>query len=362
MKYRPEIDGLRAVAVLSVIFFHAGFPKFRGGFVGVDVFFVISGYLITTIILSEMEAERFSLANFYERRARRILPPLFLVMLAIFPFSWYLLMPTEMIDFSESIAAVALFSSNILFWQESSYWNTANELKPLLHTWSLAIEEQYYVLFPLFLMIMWRFGKRKILAVFFSATLISFAFALWLVYRSPDAAFYLLPARGWELAIGASIAFYLLYKKNTIRQITSHKALDELFGFLGIVMIGYSIVMFNKKTLFPSHYTLIPTLGTAFVIIFTTSGTIIGRFLSSKPMVTTGLMSYSAYLWHQPILAVTHYLIFPKPAKILLLAPICVTFLFAYLSWKFIEKPFRDKDLFNRKKFLFLPSPVRFYL
>ena len=163
MKYRAEIDGLRALAVLPVILFHAGFELFGGGFVGVDVFFVISGYLITSIIISEMGRDNFSLINFYERRARRILPALFFVMLVSIPFAWFWLTPGDLKDFGQSLIAVATFSSNILFWIESGYFATASELKPLLHTWSLAVEEQYYILFPLFLMIFWNLPKKYLL-------------------------------------------------------------------------------------------------------------------------------------------------------------------------------------------------------
>ena len=210
MKYREEIDGIRAVAVLPVIFFHAGFSAFSCGYVGVDVFFVISGYLITTIILSEKERGTFSLANFYERRARRIIPALFLVMLFSTVCSYLWLAPSHMKDFSESLAAVSLFSSNILFWKETGYWGVANELKPLLHTWSLAVEEQYYVLFPLFLMGMWRFRKRWILGSFFIIAAASLLHSQWASVHHPAANFFLLSTRAWELAIGAGIAFYLL--------------------------------------------------------------------------------------------------------------------------------------------------------
>jgi peptidoglycan/LPS O-acetylase OafA/YrhL len=160
VKYRREIDGLRAVAVVPVILFHAGYSAFSGGYVGVDVFFVISGYLITTIILAEKEKGTFSLVNFYERRARRILPALFFVMLVSLLPAWLWMTPSDMTRFSRSLVAVSTFSSNILFWLESGYWGTANELKPLLHTWSLAVEEQFYILFPLYLILMWRFRKR----------------------------------------------------------------------------------------------------------------------------------------------------------------------------------------------------------
>lgn len=178
-EYRAEIDGLRAVAVLPVILFHAGVGLFSGGFVGVDIFFVISGYLITTIILSEKEQGTFSLINFYERRARRILPALFLVMAVSLPFAWLRLIPPDLKDFAQSLVAVSTFASNILFWHETGYWATASELKPLLHTWSLAVEEQYYVLFPLFLMLMWRFRKRWILSSFMVVAVLSLALAEW---------------------------------------------------------------------------------------------------------------------------------------------------------------------------------------
>ena len=162
MKYRSEIDGLRALAVVPVILFHAGFELFSGGFVGVDVFFVISGYLITTILIEDLENQRFSLVSFYERRARRILPALFFVMFVCIPFAWMWMLPIQMKDFSQSLVAVSLFASNVLFWRESGYFDAAAEEKPLLHTWSLAVEEQYYVLFPIFLFLAWRYGKNRV--------------------------------------------------------------------------------------------------------------------------------------------------------------------------------------------------------
>ena len=207
MDYRREIDGLRAIAVLPVILFHAGFETFSGGFVGVDVFFVISGYLITTIIIAELEQGKFSIINFYERRARRILPALFLVMLVCIPLAWFWLLPRDMQDFSQSLVAVTVFASNILFWRESGYFDTAAELKPLLHTWSLAVEEQYYVIFPLFLMSFWRLGKRWIMILLVAVFVVSLALAQWASLAKPSAAFFLLPARGWELLVGAFAAF-----------------------------------------------------------------------------------------------------------------------------------------------------------
>ena len=249
MKYRKEIDGLRAFAVIPVILFHAGFELFSGGFVGVDIFFVISGYLITTIILSEKEKGIFSLVNFYERRARRIIPALFLVMLVSTIFSWFWLSPSHMKDFSESLVAVSVFSSNILFWKETGYWGVENELKPLLHTWSLAVEEQYYVLFPLFLMLMWRFRKRWILSSFFIVALGSLSLSHWAAFNQPTANFFLLLTRGWELAIGAGIAFYFLYRKPVMRSLLSHKAVDELLSWSGLALIAYAVFVFDENTL-----------------------------------------------------------------------------------------------------------------
>lgn len=208
MDYRREIDGLRALAVLPVILFHAGFRTFSGGFVGVDVFFVISGYLITTIILAELEQGKFSIINFYERRARRILPALFLVMFACLPFAWLWLLPQDMDSFSQSLIAVSVFASNILFWKTSGYFDTAAELKPLLHTWSLAVEEQYYLFFPLFLMLAWRLSRRWILPLLGVSFVASLTAAQWNSAAKPMAAFFLLPTRGWELLIGAFVAFF----------------------------------------------------------------------------------------------------------------------------------------------------------
>jgi peptidoglycan/LPS O-acetylase OafA/YrhL len=349
MKYRAEIDGLRAVAVISVILFHAGFERFKGGFVGVDVFFVISGYLITTIILVEKEQGTYSLLNFYERRARRILPALFLVMLASLPFAWLWLLASDMKSFSRSLIAVSLFSSNILFWRESGYWGTENELKPLLHTWSLAVEEQYYVLFPLFLMVMWRFRRRWILSSFIAIAAISLGIAQWGAYHEPVSNFLLLPTRGWELAIGATIAFYLLYRKQAINYLLSYKSVNETLGIIGLVMIGYSVYKFNENMPFPSIYALIPTTGAALIIIFSSPASLIGKLLGSKALVRIGLISYSAYLWHQPIFSFARHRSLMPLSKPLLLLLAIISFLFAYLSWKYVERPFRNKTIVSRK-------------
>lgn len=349
MAYRKDIDGLRAVAVIPVILFHAGFQSFSGGFVGVDVFFVISGYLITTIILSDMEKGTFSLANFYERRVRRILPALFLVMFVCLIAAYFWLTPPAFQDFSQSLVAVSTFSANIKFMLETGYWDAASELKPLLHTWSLAVEEQYYVLFPIFLMVMWRFRRRWIVGSFLVVTVLSLGLAEWGVHRNPSATFFLLPTRAWELGIGAGIAFYFLFRKQAMRTLLSHQWVDELMSLVGLLMIGYAVFAFDETVPFPGLYALIPTLGTALIILFSSPQTLTGRLLGTNVLVGVGLISYSAYLWHFPLFAFARHRSFTEPGEALFLLLALISFPLAYLSWRYVEKPFRKKDLIGRK-------------
>lgn len=349
MKYRPEIDGLRAVAVIAVIFFHAGFKSFRGGFVGVDVFFVISGYLITTILLTEKDQGGFSLVNFYERRARRILPALFLVVFVSLIYAWFWLLPTDMKDFSQSLIAVSTFSSNILFWQTSGYWDTTSELKPLLHTWSLAVEEQYYLFFPLFLMLVWRYRRRWIFVSFMGVAIASLSAAQWGAYNEPTASFYLLPTRLWELAIGAGIAFIFLYKGQEIQSSPFIKNLSGSMSLLGLAMIGYAVFFFDEGTPFPSLYGLLPTIGAGLIVFFASSGALVRRLLGAKPVVSVGLISYSAYLWHQPLFAFYRLQSPIERVGADLWLGIFLAFALAYLSWRFVENPFRDRNKISRK-------------
>lgn len=344
MHYRAEIDGLRAVAVIPVILFHAGFTSFSGGFVGVDVFFVISGYLITSILLNELDKGTFSIINFYERRARRILPVLFFVMAVCFPFAWFWLMPTDLQDFIQSIVAVSTFSSNILFWLESDYFDTAAELKPLLHTWSLAVEEQYYIFFPLLLMFMWNQGKRLVIATLLVIFILSLLLAQWAAYNAPTANFYLLPTRGWELLIGVFAAFY--FNHTDYRVSAKYNNVLSLVGFAAVI---FAVITFDETLPLPSLYTLVPTLGTLLIILFAHPGTLIHRLLSYRLFVGIGLISYSAYLWHQPIIAFIKYRSFTEPSMVLM-SLVCVgVLLLAYLSWRFVEKPFRNKQAFDRR-------------
>lgn len=349
MKYRSEIDGLRALAVLPVIFFHAGFTFFSGGFVGVDIFFVISGYLITTLIITELTNEDFSILNFYERRARRILPALFFIILVTLPLTWLWLSPNDFKDYGNSLISVVTFSSNILFWLESGYFDTAAELKPLLHTWSLAIEEQFYILFPLFLISTWRLGIKVVISILIFIFVISLISANFGAYSLPSATFYLLPTRAWELIVGVFIAFYLYYNEYSKCLLT-----NQIFSIIGLLMILYSIFTFNKTTPFPSYYALLPTMGTGLLILYATPGTIVFRILNLKLFVGIGLISYSIYLWHQPLLALAKHKIIEHPSFFDLIFIILISFIAAFLSWYFIEKPFRNTQKISSKKIFFL--------
>jgi peptidoglycan/LPS O-acetylase OafA/YrhL len=347
MNYRKEIDGLRALAVIPVILFHAGFETFSGGFIGVDVFFVISGYLITTIILEELGQNQFSLVNFYERRARRILPGLFFVMLVSLPAAYFCLLPQDIKDFSQSLVAVSFFISNIFFWSETGYFDTSAELKPLLHTWSLSVEEQFYMLFPLLLISCWKFRRYYILITLGVIFVISLSLAQWASYLKPGAAFFLLPTRGWELLLGTFAAFYLL-KTN---HIVTSKVVGEIAGWLGIALILFSVFYYSKTTPFPGIFALVPTTGAILVILFSRQSNSSGKFLSNKLLVGIGLISFGAYLWHQPIFAFVRAYTFEQQTTELIIILIALSFFLGFLSFKYIEKPFRSIRKFSRKKF-----------
>jgi peptidoglycan/LPS O-acetylase OafA/YrhL len=359
-RYRLEIDGLRAFAVLPVIFYHAGFDFFSGGFVGVDVFFVISGYLITSLIVQQTKEGNFSLLDFYERRARRILPALFLVMFCSIPLAYFLMKPNQLEAFSGSLIAATLFFSNILFYAESDYFGIASELKPLLHTWSLAVEEQYYLFFPLLVLLVGR-GKL-LLSLICAGILLSFSLSQfggnlslvypfmekeWLWVDVPNWAFFNTPTRIWEIMMGALIGLYLI-EKDQFKGI-----IGELSGLLGLCLISVSIFAFEKSTPHPSIYTLAPVLGTTLIILGASPNTFVGKILSAKIFVAVGLISYSAYLWHYPLFAFSKIAMVSdeKPGilnnEIIL---IMAAFVLAYLSFNFIEKPFRDRKKITSKQ------------
>ncbi len=335
LNHRPEIDGLRAIAVVPVILFHAGLGLFSGGFVGVDVFFVISGYLITSIIVKEVAAGRFSLVDFYERRARRILPALFLVMAATIPFAWLWMFPLKLKEFAASIVSVCLFASNLLFWRQSGYFDSASVEKPLLHTWSLAVEEQYYIFFPLAVLLLWPLGRRRMLWAFGLTALASLGLSEWAWRHMPEANFYLLPTRAWELLAGALCSF----ARPALRP-----GRDNLLSLAGMAAILSAIFWFDETTPFPSLWALLPVLGSALVLTFARQGTLAARVLGARLPAGIGLISYSAYLWHQPLLAFAHIRSSTEPGTGLMLGACLLALILAWFSWRFVELPFRQKD------------------
>ncbi len=346
--YRRAIDGLRAVAVLPVMLFHAGLSGFAGGFVGVDIFFVISGYLITSIILKDLERGSFSIAHFYERRTKRILPALLVVILACFPFAWLWLSPNELTAFAKSLTAVAVFGSNVYFWLKSDYFAADADLEPLLHTWSLAVEEQYYVIFPVLLVLVWKLRKSALPATLVILALSSFAISLYGVQHHPNAAFYLLPSRGWELLLGAIVALAyptpLLHEGKVWRR-TAH----EVAAVLGLALIGWSVFSFDSETRFPGMAALAPTVGTAAVLAFAGDRTLVGQLLGTKPFVGLGLISYSAYLWHQPMLAFARHRSIEVLGTAQVVYILLATLALAGLTWFFVEQPLRRNQEIRRR-------------
>lgn len=343
MKYRAEIDGLRALAVIPVILFHAGFEIFSGGFLGVDIFFVISGYLITTIIIQELETGSFSLSHFYNRRVRRIFPALAVMTLICIPLAWVGLPPAEMREFSQSLIGVTTFSSNFFFWQQSGYFDTAAELKPLLHTWSLAVEEQYYIFFPFAMLLFWRFGKQVIVCLCLLAFLVSLGLAQWASINASTANFFLLPTRGWELLLGVFCAFYLQRRSDNKRENIATLWAQQILSIVGVGLIVFALLFFNPTTPTPSIWTLIPTIGAVLVVLYANSCTWVKSILGWKPLVWIGLISYSAYLWHQPIFVFYRYSTLVEPSTIIMIGLSLASLLAGWLSWRFIERPFRIK-------------------
>jgi peptidoglycan/LPS O-acetylase OafA/YrhL len=346
MKYRREIDGLRALAVIPVILFHADFSIFSGGFIGVDVFFVISGYLITSIIVNDLHQDKFSVVRFYERRARRILPALFLVMAVTCIFAYEWMLPDELKNFGQSILATTLFSNNILLAITTNYWSLSAEFKPLLHTWSLGVEEQYYVLFPLILMLGWKLFRKHLAAVLGVAAILSFAAANWGLFNKPEFDYYLLPTRAWEILIGALAAFYIIGKKSA----SSKYLLSELLGGTGFCLIVASVFILGRDNASRGiFYLAAPTLGTALIILFSSENTVVGKILGWGPMVGVGLISYSAYLWHQPLFSLTRVYSKERPGIAVYSVLSVLTFILAYVTWRFIETPCRNREKVSRK-------------
>jgi len=359
MIYRKEIDGLRALAVIPVILYHAGFNSFSGGYIGVDIFFVISGYLITYIIINELKNNTFSIANFYERRAKRILPALFLVMFSILPISFFIMTPYEIREFLDQILYTTFFTSNFLFFSEAGYFDGPSELKILLHTWSLAIEEQFYIFFPLFLAIAWKRNRKFITPLLIAVFVLSLISCYYLYYRNPNANFFLLPSRGWELLSGSFISIYLFNKYNS--NVAPNFSYSNLLSGLGFFLIILSLIIIDSSTKFPGPITILPVLGTVLMILFTNQKTLLYKLLSNKLIVLFGLLSYSLYLWHQPILVIFRlaygvHLDFNATMLALILS-----FIIAYISWKHFEVPLRHTKFSQKKVFRLVGLSMIFF-
>jgi peptidoglycan/LPS O-acetylase OafA/YrhL len=347
--YRPEIDGLRAIAVGAVILYHAQITvfdhqPFRGGFIGVDIFFVISGYLITSIILKELiTTGSFSFKHFYERRIRRILPVLIFVMLVSLPFAWMYLLPSSFVDFSKSILYSLGFSSNFYFWYSGQqYGAESGLLKPFLHTWSLSVEEQYYIIFPIVLLIVFKYFRQYLIHILILGFIISLALADWGSRNHPSFNFYILPTRGWELLAGSILAYFEITKGHR----SQHQILNLILPTIGLLLIGHSILFFNDKMFHPSFYTLSPIIGVCLIIWFSHKDELITKILSTKLFVGIGLISYSLYLWHYPIFAFNRIAEFTMEGggvfkKLSLVFLILIVSIFSYY---FIEKPLRNKN------------------
>jgi peptidoglycan/LPS O-acetylase OafA/YrhL len=347
---RPEIDGLRAIAVLVIILYHAkivlfGRDWFEGGYIGVDIFFVISGYLISRIILEELfKTGSFSFLKFYERRARRILPMLFTVMLVTFPFAWKYLLPANFLEYSKSILSAVLFSSNFFFYFVTTEYGAASALlKPFLHTWSLGVEEQFYIVFPIILVLFYKFLKKHVFILFSAMFLLSLLFSNAMSMQNISLNFYLPMSRFWELLVGSILAYFELKRGRVQNRIA-----NIIFPIVGFYLIVYSILFFEAKTPHPGLITLIPIIGSAFIIAFSSKEDFVGRVLGSKPFIGIGLISYSVYLWHFPIFAFSR-IGSSAPSNYDKVYWIALTFVLSIISYFVIEQPFRNRKLISSR-------------
>jgi peptidoglycan/LPS O-acetylase OafA/YrhL len=352
LRYRADIDGLRAVAVLSVLAFHIGLRGIQGGFVGVDVFFVISGYLISSIVFTDIVESRYSVIGFYERRIRRIFPALF-AMLAVFSlFAYIYLLPAELVAYSRSMMAATASASNFYFWQHSGYFDSPTSY-PLLHTWSLAVEEQFYILFPIFLVLVRKFSPTRLRLAVILLFCASFLASAAIVFQYRETAFYMPYTRAWELLLGTLLSLGMFPSLQWAWQ-------RNLATLTGIALIAFSVLVYTQRTPFPGLSALAPCVGSALIIGAGESGSsLIGRILSWRPVVFIGLISYSLYLWHWPIIVLQQMGAFvgasaitsPRIAALLpahrldMVVEVVLSLVLGILSWRFVERPFRSGPL-----------------
>lgn len=353
--YRKEIDGLRCLAVMAVIFYHAGFGFFTGGFIGVDVFFVLSGYLITGIVYREVTLERFSILTFYERRVRRIFPALYIVLFMTVLCALLWLSPKQFQDFSQSLLATSSFLSNVYFWLKLDYFAGDTELAPLLHTWSLSVEEQFYIVFPFLLLLLKKRNLVSTNTVLITIATISLLLSISIQDSHPKQNFYSPVTRAWELLLGALIA---LNDKAFTDFSTKRRVASEFLAVLGVTAILTSIYWLDSKSTFPGYNAILPVFGSALFVAFAREGSRVAQLFSLKPMVGIGLISYSAYLIHQPLFVFARLLSDTHLSLAVYCLLIIFTLVLAAFSWRVVEQPFRNKNWLSRIQVLTLGAIV----
>lgn len=343
VKYRPDIDGLRAVAILLVVIYHAVPTSIPGGFIGVDIFFVISGFLISSIIFSGLKNNSFSFLDFYEKRAKRIFPALILVLLTSLIVGYYVLLPDEFSQLGKHITAGAFFSQNIILWQEAGYFDVASEVKPLMHLWSLAIEEQYYLVYPLLIFFLWQW-KKNIFFALIVLSLVSFFLCVWFTYDDTSTAFFMPFTRIWELLAGSLLAYgNVFHSHQTNFWIKKNSLLRNIVSVIGFILIISSAFIITKTHNFPGFLALMPIIGAIFLIHAGNDAFINKKVLSSRLMIFIGLISYPLYLWHWPILSFLQIVKSGNESIFYRLIAITASFLLAWITYKFFESPVRFK-------------------
>ncbi len=351
--YRRDIDGLRAIAIVPVMLFHAGVDTFSGGFVGVDVFFVVSGFLITGLIAPEIAAGRFSYVSFWERRARRLLPAMFTVVAVTAFVAYWMLLPSELEALGQTIVSLALFSSNFYFWLHTGYFESSTQSMPLLHTWSLAVEEQFYLLFPAILMAVYRSQRLKPVAVVVAIGVASLALSQWLLWNGhTGAAYYLLPSRAWELMLGAALAL-----SQPSRRTAYSPIVNDALLVAGLCLIAIPVFVYDRFTPFPGIAAVVPCAGTALMIWFGAQSNRVRRLLDNRPMVMLGQMSYSLYLWHWPIIVFAlmsrNHWLSPNISLVQTFALLAGVFVCSWITFVAIENPIRRRTLLSSRRQIF---------
>ncbi len=363
-KYRPDIDGLRAIAVLSVVCFHAFPDLLKGGFIGVDIFFVISGFLISTIIFENLDKGTFSFSEFYSRRIKRIFPALLLVLIACYSFGWFALLADEHKQLGKHIAAGAGFVSNFVFWNESGYFDNAAETKPLLHLWTLGIEEQFYIIWPLLLWVAWK-AKLNLLSLTLIIAIISFGLNIKGIHSDTVATFYSPQTRFWELLMGSTLTYMTFYKPDLLAK-KNHKLntflnaliysqlfqsnanlLRNIQAIIGLTFIGMGLLLINKENQFPGTWALLPTLGATLIISAGPQAWLNRVILSNRILVWFGLISFPLYLWHWPLLSFARIVESETPTTYIRIAAVLISITLAWLTYMLIEKPIRIGNFSN---------------